>query len=102
LANPETGEVLKKMRGSKTGAHIAIVKLPVQRRVVRRRTSLRGAPIGDNAFWAAGHLDNLADRGCAHDQPSDVEATERARADRAPSPAPDPVLWHCLRSQGPL
>jgi len=75
LTDPATGEILnaKKMRGSKTGAHIAIVKLPTPRRLVIGEGietvlavwtahQAAGRPISDMAFWAAGDLGNLAGR----------------------------------------
>jgi hypothetical protein len=75
IIDPDSGEVLgsKKMRGSKTGAYIAIVKLPAPRRLVIGEGietvlsvwtahQLAGRPLDDMAFWAAGDLGNLAGR----------------------------------------
>lgn len=73
ILDPDTGEVLnsKKMRGSKTGAYIAIVLLEQPRRLVIGEgietvlsvwTAMHqaGREIDDMAFWAAGDLGNLA------------------------------------------
>jgi hypothetical protein len=75
IVDPASGEVLnsKKMRGSKTGAHIAIAMLPAPRRLmigegietvlaVWTAFQLAGRAIDDMAFWAAGDLGNLAGR----------------------------------------
>ncbi len=75
LADPQTGEILnaKKMRGSKTGAHIAIAMTEAPRRLiigegietvlaVWTAHHLAGRPLDDAAFWAAGDLGNLAGR----------------------------------------
>jgi hypothetical protein len=89
IIDPDDGEVLnsKKMRGSKTGAHILIADAvppeparhdfkplpPAPRRLVMGEgieTVLAvytahvacGRPIGDMAFWAAGDLGNMAGR----------------------------------------
>jgi hypothetical protein len=75
LTDPATGEVLnsKKMRGSKTGAHIAIALLEAPRRLivgegietvlaVWTAHALAGRALDDTAFWAAGDLGNLAGR----------------------------------------
>jgi hypothetical protein len=75
--DPESGEVLnaKKMRGSKTGAHIAIAPAKDARRLIvgegietvlavyGPRTRLAGRDrSSDIAFWAAGDLGNMAGR----------------------------------------
>jgi hypothetical protein len=75
ILDPESGEVLnsKKMRGSKTGAYIAIVMHDAPRRlaigegietVLSVWTAMHqaGRPLDDMAFWAAGDLGNLAGR----------------------------------------
>lgn len=75
ILDPDTGEVLKskKMRGSKTGAYIAIVMHDAPRRLaigegietvlsVWTAMHMAGRPLDDIAFWAAGDLGNLAGR----------------------------------------
>lgn len=75
IQDPDSGEVLnsKKMRGSKTGAYIAIVMHDAPRRLVIGEgietvlsvwTAMHqaGRPLDDMAFWAAGDLGNLAGR----------------------------------------
>ncbi|ULK98863.1 CHC2 zinc finger domain-containing protein [Bradyrhizobium sp. I71] len=75
ILDPDTGEVLnaKKMRGSKTGAYIAIQMHDAPRRLVIGEgietvlsvwTAMHqgGRPLDDMAFWAAGDLGNLAGR----------------------------------------
>ncbi|KGT75811.1 hypothetical protein MA20_31980 [Bradyrhizobium japonicum] len=75
ILDPDSGEVLnsKKMRGSKTGAYIAIVMHDAPRRLVIGEgietvlsvwTAMHqaGRPLDDMAFWAAGDLGNLAGR----------------------------------------
>lgn len=75
ILDPDTGEVLnsKKMRGSKTGAHIAIAMVENPKRLVIGEgietvlsvwTAMHreGRDISDMAFWAAGDLGNLAGR----------------------------------------
>lgn len=75
ILDPDSGEVLnsKKMRGSKTGAYIAIVMHDAPRRLVIGEgietvlsvwTAMHkaGRPMDDMAFWAAGDLGNLAGR----------------------------------------
>lgn len=75
VVDPDSGEVLnsKKMRGSKTGAHIAIAMLDEPKRLVIGEGietvlsvwtahKLAGRDIDDMAFWAAGDLGNLAGR----------------------------------------
>jgi hypothetical protein len=75
ILDPDSGEVLnsKKMRGSKTGAHIAIALVEQPKRLVIGEgietvlsvwTAMHraGRPLDDIAFWAAGDLGNLAGR----------------------------------------
>ncbi|UFW75180.1 DUF7146 domain-containing protein [Bradyrhizobium sp. WU425] len=75
ILDPDSGEVLnsKKMRGSKTGAYIAIVMHDAPRRLVIGEgietvlsvwTAMHqaGRDLDDMAFWAAGDLGNLAGR----------------------------------------
>jgi len=104
IIDPDSGEILnaKKMRGSKTGAHILIATANASypRRLIVGEgieTVLAvwtayvqaGRPIDDVAFWAAGDLGNMAGR-----------ATEAVRHPilkrpnghpmRVPGPMPDP------------
>lgn len=75
ILDPDSGEILnsKKMRGSKTGAYIAIVMHDAPRRLVIGEgietvlsvwTAMHqaGRELDDMAFWAAGDLGNLAGR----------------------------------------
>lgn len=75
ILDPDSGEVLnsKKMRGSKTGAYIAVQMHDAPRRLVIGEgietvlsvwtaMHLTGRPLDDMAFWAAGDLGNLAGR----------------------------------------
>ncbi|EJN11830.1 DNA primase [Bradyrhizobium sp. YR681] len=75
ILDPDTGEILnaKKMRGSKTGAYIAIVMHDAPKRLVIGEgietvlsvwTAMHqaGRPVDGMAFWAAGDLGNLAGR----------------------------------------
>ncbi|MCK1568965.1 DNA primase [Bradyrhizobium sp. 173] len=75
ILDPDSGEVLnsKKMRGSKTGAYIAIVMHDAPRRLVIGEgietvlsvwtaTQKAGRSLDHVAFWAAGDLGNLAGR----------------------------------------
>jgi CHC2 zinc finger len=102
LADPETGEMLKpkKMRGSKTGAHIAIAKLPAPRRLVVGEGietvlavwtahQVAGRDIADTAFWAAGDLGNLAGRARDNERHPTLERPD-GRAQSVPGPMPDP------------
>ncbi|HYD66111.1 DUF7146 domain-containing protein [Azospirillum sp.] len=102
IIDPDSGEILnaKKMRGSKTSAHIAIAAPSDPSRLIigegietvlavwtAHQAAMR--PIGDTAFWAAGDLGNMAGR-----------ATEAVRHPilkrpnghpmRVPGPVPDP------------
>lgn len=102
LQDPATGELLpaKKMRGSKTGAHIAIARPPAPKRlaigegietVLAVWTAMMRAcrPIDDMAFWAAGDLGNLAGR-AAETIPHPTLKRPDGRALRVPSAVPDP------------
>ena len=75
IIDPAEGEMLnpKKMRGSKTGAHIAIASPIEPKRLIIGEgieTALAvwtahhadGRDLSDTAFWAAGDLGNLAGR----------------------------------------
>lgn len=98
-----SGEVLnsKKMRGSKTGAHIAIAmtEAPPRRLIIGEGIEtvlavwtahqLAGREISDTAFWAAGDLGNVGGRAIetiAHPQLT----RPNGRALRVPGPYPDP------------
>lgn len=102
IVDPDSGEILnsKKMRGSKTGAYIAIVLLEQPRRLVIGEgieTVLSvwsamhqaGREIDDIAFWAAGDLGNLAGRAnktIAHP----TLKRPNGQAQRVPDRFPDP------------
>jgi hypothetical protein len=102
LMDPDSGEMLpaKKMRGPKTGAHIAIVLHAAPRRLfvgegietvdsVYTAHIHTGRTIADTAFWAAGDLGNMAGRAIetvAHP----VDTRPDGRAVRVPGPYPDP------------
>jgi hypothetical protein len=88
----------KKMRGSKTGAHIAIALIEAPRRLVIGEGietvlavwtahQLAGRPIDDTAFWAAGDLGNIAGRATETVRASDAEAAERPRRSACPGPS---------------
>lgn len=105
LIDPETGEILpaKKMRGSKTGAHILIASASPG--VVARRLIVgegietvlavwtayhtAGRDISDMAFWAAGDLGNMAGR-TTETVPHPTLKRPDGRAQRVPGPMPDP------------
>jgi hypothetical protein len=102
ILDPDTGEVLnsKKMRGSKTGAYIAIVKLDAPRRLVIGEgietvlsvwtaTHRDGRDIADMAFWAAGDLGNLAGR-AAHTIKHPTLKRPNGTALTVPDRFPDP------------
>lgn len=102
LNDPATGEILnsKKMRGSKAGAHIAIVKLAAPRRLVigegietvlavYTAHQLAGREISDTAFWAAGDLGNLAGRAIGT-IPHPTLKRPNGRAQSVPDRYPDP------------
>lgn len=102
IVDPDSGEVLnsKKMRGSKTGAHIAIVKLDAPKRLVIGEGietvlsvwtahKLDGRPIDDMAFWAAGDLGNLAGR-ASRTIPHPTLKRPNNQPQRVPDRFPDP------------
>lgn len=105
LIDPESGEVLpaKKMRGSKTGAHILIGSASVgtiaRRLVVGEGIEtvlavwtayhLAGRDVSDMAFWAAGDLGNMAGR-ATETVPHPTLKRPDKRAQRVPGPMPDP------------
>ncbi len=102
LADPDTGEVLnsKKMRGSKTGAYIAIAKIDDPRRLVIGEGietvlavwtahQAAGRDISDTAFWAAGDLGNLAGR-ALRTIPHPTLKRPNGRAMTVPDRYPDP------------
>jgi hypothetical protein len=102
LADPDTGEILnpKKMRGSKTGANIAVTLVDAPARLVigegiETVLSVFTAfvdgrrPVEDVAFWAAGDLGNMAGRAVR----SFAHPTARrpnGQPQRVPGPVPDP------------
>lgn len=103
LADPDTGEMLnaKKMRGSKTGAHIMIAACaaPARRLVIGEGietvlsvwTAYRvgGRLDGMTAFWAAGDLGNLAGRALASVKHPELKRPN-GHAVTVPGPLPDP------------
>jgi hypothetical protein len=103
LVDPASGEVLnsKKMRGSKTGAHIAVSALiEAPRRLVVGEgietvlavwTSFHsaGRALEDTAFWAAGDLGNMAGRS-ARTVPHPTLKRPNGRAISVPNDQPDP------------
>jgi hypothetical protein len=103
LADPETGELLnaKKMRGSKTAAHIAIAVTagPPTRLVVGEGietvlavwTALvsAAAELAEAAFWAAGDLGNLAGRATGSIAHPTLKLPN-GRPRRVPNDQPDP------------
>ena len=102
ITDPDSGEVLgaKKMRGSKTGAYIAVVKIKAPRRLVIGEGietvlavwtahQLAGRSIEDMAFWAAGDLGNLAGRAIETIAHPELKRPD-GRAQRVPGPYPDP------------
>jgi hypothetical protein len=103
IVNPDDGEVMpaKKMRGSKTGAHIAIAMTEAGPRrlvigegietvlAVWTAHQLAGRPIDDMAFWAAGDLGNLAGRAAKTiDHPT--LKRPNGRPQKVPDRYPDP------------
>ncbi|UGY27174.1 CHC2 zinc finger domain-containing protein [Bradyrhizobium septentrionale] len=103
ILDPDTGEILnsKKMRGSKVGAHIAVVQ-PDQapRRLVLGEGIetvlavftahvMAGRFIGDMAFWAAGDLGNLAGR-ASGTIPHPTLKRPNGHPQRVPDRYPDP------------
>ncbi|MCP1832814.1 CHC2 zinc finger domain-containing protein [Bradyrhizobium sp. USDA 4545] len=107
IVDPDSGEILpaKKMRGSKTGAYIAIVLLEEPRRLVIGEgietvlsvyTAMHqaGRDLDDMAFWAAGDLGNLAGRAnktIAHPTLKRPNGQSQRVPDRFPDPD-DPGL----------
>jgi hypothetical protein len=103
IIDPSSGEVLnsKKMRGSKTGAHIAIAMSaePPRRLVIGEGietvlavwTAHQAAerPITDTAFWAAGDLGNMAGRATATMAHPTLKRPN-GHAQRVPGAMPDP------------
>jgi hypothetical protein len=103
LTDPRTGEVLnsKKMRGSKTGAHIAVSALiDAPRRMVIGEGietvlavwsayQLAGRDVADMAFWAAGDLGNLAGR-ADKTIPHPTLKRPNGQPQRVPDRFPDP------------
>jgi hypothetical protein len=103
IIDPADGEVLnsKKMRGSKTGAHISIATTaePPRRLVIGEGIEtvlavwtahqVASRDISDMAFWAAGDLGNVGGR--AIDTIAHPELKRpNGRALRVPGPYPDP------------
>jgi len=107
IIDPDSGEILpaKKMRGSKTGAYIAIVLLEQPRCLVVGEgietvlsvwTAMNqaGRDTSDMAFWAAGDLGNLAGRAnktIAHPTLKRPNGQPQRVPDRLPDPD-DPGL----------
>jgi hypothetical protein len=103
LTDPATGEVLnsKKMRGSKTGAHITVTPLNPSPRslvigegietvlAVWTAYKIAGRPTTDTEFWAAGDLGNLAGR-ALRTIPHPTLKRPNGRAQSVPDRYPDP------------
>ncbi|MDA9521650.1 hypothetical protein XI06_15195 [Bradyrhizobium sp. CCBAU 11434] len=102
LNDPETGELLnaKKMRGSKAGAHIAIVMRDAPARLivgegietvlaVYTAWAEAGRSIEDTAFWAAGDLGNMAGR-AIKSVPHPTLTHPNGRTMSVPNDMPDP------------
>jgi hypothetical protein len=105
LTDPETGEVLpaKKMRGSKTGAHILIASASpgvIAKRLfvgegietvlaVWTAHRIAGRDLTSTAFWAAGDLGNMAGRATETVAHPTLKRPD-GRAQRVPGPMPDP------------
>lgn len=103
LTDPATGEVLnsKKMRGSKTGAHITVMPLNPSPRslvigegietvlAVWTAYKIAGRPTTDTEFWAAGDLGNLAGRAIETVKHPTLKRPN-GQAQRVPGPMPDP------------
>lgn len=103
ITDPDTGESLpaKKVRGSKAGGYIELVKSPVQpvlrlvigegiETVLSVWMALRGCGhlLDDVAFWSAVDLGNLGGRAAETIRhPTDTDARGRPR--RVPGPLPD-------------
>lgn len=104
ITDPDTGEILnsKKMRGSKTSAHIDIARASeghARRLIIGEGietvlavwTAHQAAcrPIGDTAFWAAGDLGNMAGR-AAESVRHPTLKRPNGYPHRIPGPMPDP------------
>ena len=103
IVDPASGEVLnsKKMRGSKTGAHIAIAmtEAPPRRLIIGEGIEtvlavwtahhLAGREISDTAFWAAGDLGNMAGRAIETVKHPTLKRPN-GHPQRVPGPMPDP------------
>jgi len=103
LADPATGEVLnsKKMRGSKSGAHITVTSLNPSPRAliigegietvlaVWTAFKIAGRATTDTEFWAAGDLGNLAGR-AIRAIPHPTLKRPNGRAMTVPDRYPDP------------
>lgn len=103
LSDPASGEALnsKKMRGSKTGAHIAIAMTEASPRrlvigegietvlAVWTAYQLAGREISDMAFWAAGDLGNIGGRATETVKHPTLKRPNCA-AQHVPGPVPDP------------
>jgi hypothetical protein len=105
LTDPETGEGLaaKKMRGSKTGAHILIAPAAPDTNATRlfvgegietvlavwTAHAIERRDLTSTAFWAAGDLGNMAGR-AAETVPHPTLKRPDKRAQRVPGPIPDP------------
>ncbi len=102
LNDPETGELLnaKKMRGSKSGAHIAIALTKEPKHLiigegietvlaVWTAFANAGRVLDDTAFWAAGDLGNMAGRS-AKTVPHPTAKRPNGRALSVPNDQPDP------------
>jgi CHC2 zinc finger len=103
IVDPASGEVLnsKKMRGSKTGAHIAIAmtEAPPRRLIIGEGIEtvlsvwtahhLAGREISDTAFWAAGDLGNMAGRAIETIKHPTLKRPN-GHPQRVPGPMPDP------------
>jgi hypothetical protein len=103
LTDPATGEVLnsKKMRGSKSGAHITVTSLNPSPRslvigegietvlAVWTAYKIAGRAPTDTEFWAAGDLGNLAGR-ALRTIPHPTLKRPNGRAQTVPDRYPDP------------
>lgn len=101
LHDLETGELLpaKKMRGSKQGGHIELLRCDAARQlftgegiesVLAVYTAMveRGRPLEEVAFWAAGDLGNLAGRATGR-VPHPTQRQRNGRPAQVPGPVPD-------------
>jgi hypothetical protein len=102
LADPDTGEILnpKKMRGSKTGANIAVTLVDAPAHLVIGEgieTVLSvftafvdaGRTLDGTAFWAAGDLGNMAGR-AVRSLAHPTARRPNGQPQRVPGPMPDP------------